>query len=203
MINGEQLYIEHEVLSGVSQGDRHAFQRLFEHYYPAVCHFVNTIILDMEEAEDLSQELFCRLWDKRSTLTTISNFRSFLYTAARNACLNHLKKSKRMSARQQEMLYLAEHDDSFLESRIVKEELLLLIMQEIEALSPKYRSLVTMIFIEGLNYNEIAERLSIPMATIRKQKERAIQQLQTALLKRHLMSLSGLTYVLLHLTGKK
>jgi RNA polymerase sigma-70 factor (ECF subfamily) len=202
VINGEQSYIEHAILSGVSQGDRAAFQRLFEHYYPTVCHFANSIILDMQEAEDLTQELFCRLWDKRTTLSSIGNFQSFLYTAARNACLNHLKKSKRISARQQEMLYLAENDDSFLESRIVKEELLLLIMQEIEALSPKYRSLVTMIFIEGLNYNEIAERLSIPLATIRKQKERAIQQLQTALLKRHLMSIGSLTYILLYLKAK-
>jgi RNA polymerase sigma-70 factor (family 1) len=195
VINGEQSYNGNELLLRISQGDRSAFRQLFELYYSPLCHFAHAILLDMEGAEDLTQELFSRLWEKKKTLTTVENIKPFLYTAARNACLNQLKKSKRTTARQQEMLYLAEHDDSFLESRIIKEELLLLIMQEIEALSPKYRDIVRMIFIEGLSYPEIADRLSIPLATLRKQKERAIQQLQTALLKKNLLTLIGLAYL--------
>jgi RNA polymerase sigma-70 factor (family 1) len=195
VINSELSYNGNELLLRISQGDKPAFRQLFDLYYSPLCHFANAILLDMEEAEDLTQELFSRLWEKKKTLATVENIKPFLYTAARNACLNHLKKSKRTTARQQEMLYLAENDDTFLESRIIKEELLLLIMQEIEALSPKYRDLVRMIFIEGLSYPEIADRLSIPLATLRKQKERAIQQLQTALLKRNLLTLIGLAWL--------
>lgn len=179
-----QPYQETALLKRIADGDHAAFQTFFHLHYTGLAFFAQTIVGEMTDAEDLVQDAFVRLWEKRDTLKEQGNLRSFLYTVVKNACLDFLRRAAHRSARQEEFIYLVEKDGAFLESAVLKEELLQLVLVEIEALPEKYRRVIELIFLEGASYKEISARLEIPEPAIRKQKERALKMLNQAVLKR-------------------
>ncbi len=180
-----QPYEERGVLLRIAEGDHVAYRQFFDANYAGLTFFAHSIIGNMTDAEDIVQEAFFRLWMKRQTLHSKGNLRSFLYTMIRNACFDYIRRLQTRSARQEEIQYLAMQDKHFLEATVLYEELLQLLVKEIDALPEKYRAVVTLIFIEGLSYAEISNRLNLPEATVRKQKERALRLLNQAILSRN------------------
>ncbi len=168
----------------IANGDHSAFQRLFHIHYTPLAFFARTIVGDLATAEDLVQDAFVRLWEKRDTLRDQGNLRSFLYTIVRNVCLDFLRRLNNRTAKQEEFAYLIEHDSAFLEASVMQEELLQIVMSEIELLPPKYSRIIRLIFIEGLSYQEISRLLDLSEPAVRKQKERALKLLNNAVLNR-------------------
>jgi RNA polymerase sigma-70 factor (family 1) len=177
-------YEEKELLKLIADGDHSAFQHLFHSHYTQLAFFARTIVGDLPTAEDLVQDAFVRLWEKRQTIRDQGNLRSFLYTIVRNVCLDFLRRLNNRTAKQEEFAYLIEHDSAFLEVAVLQEELLRLVMSEVEMLPEKYNRVIRMIFIEGLSYEEISQQLDLSEAAVRKQKERALKLLNNAVLNR-------------------
>ena len=177
-------YEEKELLKLIADGDHAAFQRLFHAHYTPLAFFARSIVGDLSTAEDLVQDAFVRLWEKRHTLRNQGNLRSFLYTIVKNVCVDFLRKLNNRTAKQEEFAYLAGHNSAFLEAGVLQEELLRLVMSEMEMLPEKYRRVIRMIFIEGLSYEQISQQLDLSEAAVRKQKERALKLLNNAVLSR-------------------
>jgi len=74
---------------------RQAFEELYNSYRdPAIC-FCNSILKDTEESENIIQEVFIKIWNRRSTINPELNFTSYLFTIIKNRVFDHLKEIKK------------------------------------------------------------------------------------------------------------
>ncbi|MFT7057235.1 MAG: RNA polymerase sigma-70 factor (ECF subfamily), partial [Roseivirga sp.] len=85
---------ESQLLLAFSQGDRKAFEQLFNTYYQPTCRYVQRIIRDSDTAEEIAQSTFVNLWEKREMLHEDISFKAYLFRAAHNTALNYIKHQK-------------------------------------------------------------------------------------------------------------
>lgn len=173
----------------IALGNEQAFQAVFRQHYQALCYFASSMVLDRQEAEDLVQETFSRLWHKRSDFQTAANVKAFLYISVKNACLNFIKHKQRQHSREEAFSYLHEtHADNAFDPVLVETEIIQALYEEIEQLPTKCRRVFKMSYLEGKKNEEIAEALHISYNTVRTQKLRAIKLIRASLLKRNLLA---------------
>lgn len=186
----EDRNTEKEWLDRVALGDQDAFREIFQQHYKALCYYAGTIVDDWQEAEDLIQEVFSRLWDKRPEFPNAAALRSWLYVSVRNACLNHLKLKERQQSRERDYAYLAGDtlpDLGAFDPRLAETEIIASLYREIDELPAQCRRIFRMSYLEGKKNEEIAGALSISYNTVRTQKLRALKLIRAGLLKRNLL----------------
>lgn len=83
-----------KLTADIRRGDADAFELFYRMEFNNIVHFIYSYTYDMRNAEDLAQEVFGILWEKRNTLDPDRNLRSFVYRIARNRTLNALKEKK-------------------------------------------------------------------------------------------------------------
>ena len=83
---------EFELVNKLAGGDFNAFDALFKLYNKRLYHFVTPLLKSNEDAEDVVQEVFVRIWDNRDNIKTGHSFKSFLFTIAYNIIVDHLRR---------------------------------------------------------------------------------------------------------------
>lgn len=180
----------------ICQWDNQAIELLYDRYYRALvsygCQFVEN-----EVAEDIVQELFSVLWERRPLFNSVSQFSTYLYNTVHNSSLNHLRhQTVRNNYRQsiidnlQEFMLVDDTSDIF-----NKEEIYRQLFAAIDELPPRQKE-VFLLCMEGKKNKEIAEQLDISAETVKVQKRRAIAQLRGKLSP----MLFGLVFVLIRKT---
>lgn len=183
---------DQELISLIVAGDKRAFRDIFDRYYSSICFFINNYTNNLEDAEDRAQDLFSKLWNSRTDLSQVNNLKAYLYTSARNSAIDFVRRKKAFASSIDEVA-----DQNILQSQenmLLREEVLRLVIHEMQLLPGKYRQLLQALYFDGESYAEISARLQVPEATLRKQKERALELLKSALLKKG-MSLESLILV--------
>jgi RNA polymerase sigma-70 factor (family 1) len=173
---------EAALASAFNQGETHALSFIFKTYYRELCYFAEDITKDQMEAEDIVVDAFTVLWKKHREFTTLSKLKNFLYIVVRNACFNFIKKTKRETQQKKEFLYLTPLEEQQAGHARITAEFLQLVYHEIEHLPGQCRKVFELLFIHGLSYPEVAERLSISERNARNQKARALLLLRKRLL---------------------
>ena len=168
------------------KGNPAAFSQIFELHYRSLCYFAATLLNDEEEVEDVVSEVFVRLWEKSSDFDNPASIKGFLYICTKNRCLDRLKQQKREMASKADYSYSVDMLTDVEDYALLETEILTLIYDEVERLPTKARTIFKMIFFEGLQTDEVAQHLGISIKTVRNQKARATQLLQTALYKKGL-----------------
>lgn len=177
-----------DIIDGLHKGDPNTIRYLYKLSYRSLCYFAEKLIHDKEEAEDIAVETFLKLLNKKEDFDNISDVLSFLYTAARNACFDFLRKEKRHSSSHAEIHYLSETFENAAEDQILSAKVLQAMYAEIENLPPQCRQVFKSLFIEGKNTSLIADEMGISSQTVLNQKSKAIKILRSALLKEGLLS---------------
>lgn len=137
-----------------------SFKTLFQELYPDMVRLALFYVHDLAIAEDITQEIFARLWERREKLDVIDNLKGYLYYAIKNRCLNHLEHQQIVNKYQQEYLQeLAE--DNYTEEFIQKVQI------SLEKLPPKRRQILEMSIVEAKSYQEIAEQEGISLNTVK------------------------------------
>ena len=108
-------------------GNLSAFEALFRQYYPSMCVIAGKLVANREVAEDIVQDVFIRLWEKKAEYDKIPDFRTFLYVAVRNLCYNYLRDKKKTIDFSQ--IELPDKQLSFQEQLIQEETYRLISMQ--------------------------------------------------------------------------
>jgi RNA polymerase sigma-70 factor (family 1) len=188
-----------DIVYELKKGNSRALTSIFNLYYDALCFFAERMVVSREEAQDIVEETFIKLWHLHGNFQTMQNVKAFLYITTRNACLNYLRQSERASQQQQDMAYALAGNDEHLLSEITRTEVLREVHAAIESLPPQCRKIVRMSFVEGLKNHEIAEQLRLSVHTVKNQKVRAIYLLKIKLLNRNAWLLLLLHY---HLSDK-
>ncbi len=164
-------------IEALHAGDENAFKAFYELHYAQLYGFVLKHTDDQQLAEDLVQQAFIKLWQKRTSIYSALAFKSYLFTTARNLVIDEYH---RKLAEQEAQLVFKD-----LLQTTPSEEVHQTILQEInaaiEALPPKRRRIFEMHKLEGLSHREIAAALSISISTVEKQMVAAMKTLREKL----------------------
>lgn len=153
------------LFNSVKQGDLKAFETLFRKYYSFLCSLARKYVNDHDTAEEIVQDLFYRIWEKKEEITITLAVKSYLARAVYYNSIN-LRASLRRELILDEKLFDADSSDSDTEDLVREQELNRLIDSCMAELPEKGQKIFSMSRFEGLKYREIAERLSVSVKTV-------------------------------------
>lgn len=174
-------------MADAAAGDRDAFDALVRRHQARTYNFVRTMVRDEAEAEDLTQDVFVRVWRSIGRFRGDSAFSTWLFRIAVNVARTHLSRRSRWRlfsrpASDASPDAPAEAEDppspERLEDDVVRRDA---IDRALATLSPDLREAVTLRDVEGLEYREIARALDIPLGTVESRIFRARQRLRPLL----------------------
>lgn len=171
---------EQEWLVGLRSDDSGALRAIFEAYYAMVRHTTDRLVADASLADDLAQEVFIRLWQKRAEIQIEGNLGGYLRRMAINEALAHMRKKQLLVFEErsgQEELASFEHTDGAL----LQGELQQAIEQAINALPSACRAVFQLSRQESLTYQEIAKQMNISVKTVENQMSKALKFLRSRL----------------------
>lgn len=197
----EKSQIEQQWLELFRKGDDTALSYFFKLHYKALVYFVERLIQDQLEAEDVVADCFVKTWERREDFETAANIKAFLYISCRNASLNYLKHLKVKTAAQQKYFKELEEGEESILAKIIETEVLVILNQEIEQLPQNYRDVFRLLYFDQLKTDEIAAQLGLTVQTVRNYKARAIDLLKASMLKKGISEVMMLAF--LALLGKK
>ena len=183
---------ERELIEKIKAGDFHAFKELFESYKSLVIDLCFRLVGNKEEAEDLTQEVFFKIYKSIKTCRHRSKVSTWIYKIAFNLSLNHVRKKRQLSwlsldnfSEQSNGEILNAHPapprdqpDAFLEQK-ERENIM---WQMINSLPKNQRVALILQKYEGLSCQEIAEILECSITTVQARLHRAKENLQKKLL---------------------
>lgn len=173
---------EFTLMQRFTSGEKFAFTSVYNEYYFRVYEFASKFLPTSEDAEDITADSFTKLWQKRTEFDSLDHIRAFLFTAAKNACLNFLQHARVKDTKHVEILHslkTSSRDSLYLED--IRAELMQLVYAEVEKMPSKMKQIFLLSYKEGLKPAEIAERLNISVQTVSNQKINAIKLLKTAI----------------------
>lgn len=137
-----------------------SFKTLFQELYPDMVRLALFYVHDLPVAEDITQEIFARLWEKREKLDVIDNLKGYLSYAIKNRCLNYLEHQQVVNKYQQEYISQIATEDHI-------DEFILKVQASLGKLPPKRRQILEMSIVETKSYREIAEQEGISINTVK------------------------------------
>ena len=176
-----QTYAEKELLRQVAAGDELAFQSLFNAWRDKLYFYIFRITNSQENAEDVVQEVFFKLWVKRCALTEVDNFSAYLYRMAHNHAISGIRRMA------QETVILSELRRDSMASGLPADEALLRKqveerLKEIADALPKQQKLVyTLSREQGLKQEDIAGQLNISVSTVQNHMTQALRTIRQEL----------------------
>lgn len=160
-------YDEKALLAAMREGSPDAFGSVYEHYHGPVKEFVVRFVKSPELAEDLSQEIFIKVWDAREKLWELNSFRAFLFVIARNHTLNTLKSASRKQEIAGEIARHAELLRNQTEDKVLSEEYQTFLQKTLDRLPPKAREVFRLCREQHKTYEEVAALLGISRNTVK------------------------------------
>ncbi len=150
------LHSDHLLIEAFQQGDEFAYVALYNRYKGPVYAFCAKMVLDREVAQDVMQETFIRVYENRQRLLKAGSFKSWLFTIARNQCLNTLRRANRHVKFDETISGAAVPDVETPFGRLMKAEQVALVNRFLNELSPEYREVLVLREYQNLSYEEIA-----------------------------------------------
>ena len=172
-----------EFIERLNRKEEVAYEELFRHYYRYLVVFAVRMVEREDVAEDVVQEVFIALWEGNTRFNSYHGFQSFLYSAVKNGCLNHLKREQLEERYEQEVLkeHGAEEEmDEGEEYALAREELYRRLHEAIEKL-PKRCKEVIQLRMKGLKNEQIAEQLNVTLDTVKTQNKKGLRFLREEL----------------------
>ena len=170
------LQEENKILAQISEGDENAYRKLFEHYYPKVRVFLSQFIADSDDALDLAQNIFIKIWLQRGNLMQIRSFGSFLYTMSRNAAIDYSRTHKIKIPLTE--VPEKDCDGQETESVFYAKEIEVQVAHMIKGMPRKRREVFVLSRLAGKSYAEISEILGISRKTVENHINLALKQLR-------------------------
>ena len=153
----------------IQKDDQVAFYNLYERYCRRLYGFVFRYIKQKEDAEEIVQEVFVKIWESRNKIDAYSSFESFLFTIAYNTTISLLRK-RTSEKKYLEHLQSLQHPDDLpdLIDEIHFNELNERVQLLLNELTPRQKEIYHLSREEGLSHDEIAKKLDISVNTVKK-----------------------------------
>ena len=164
-----------EWIERLRQGDEAAFESLFRAFAPGLCGFVARYVDSRAVAEEIVQDLFLTIWRKRATLMIEQSVATYLFTAARNRAVNHLRHERIARRWAGSVIGRIEAPAASGEAELLE---MLDLQDGIERLPARCRLIFTLSRQHGMTYDQIAESLGLSVKTVEVQMGRALKALR-------------------------
>ncbi|NGM62653.1 sigma-70 family RNA polymerase sigma factor [Sphingobacterium sp. SGG-5] len=176
-------HTEIECLHELREGNQQAFTYFYETFKLPIYRKLLTMVRIETIAEELTQDVFVRLWDKRTLIDPQQPFKSYLYRIAQHILYDFYRKVARDERLQRELkLFNTSSYDPISEGVFLKETQSIL-NQAIACLSEQQSQIFTLCRMEGKSYKEVSEMLGISVHTVSTHMTRASKRVQEFMLK--------------------
>lgn len=170
---------EKEIINAFRNRNDAAFQQIYNELYASVVYFVNSIIKNQLESEDIVVNSFVKLWEQDVTeYHTFAKIKNFIYIVSKNAALGYLRRSKvvgkYISTLEEEHVF----EVAELEYMRIESQVLASVIKEINNFPPRTKQVFEMMYFQNLNSLEISRLLNISDKTVRSLKFYAITRLK-------------------------
>jgi RNA polymerase sigma factor, sigma-70 family len=162
-------------LNQLNARQHEAFKQLFKDYYQDLAYFSAKILKDSIVAEDITQEVFIRLWEKENHFDNLLSLKSYLYLSARNACINYLKHHRIVTEFENSLSEETSEESTW--NTIVESEIISILSEYIHQLPLEYAKIMDLV-MQGYNSTEISTLTGASSSTVRSQKQRGIALLK-------------------------
>ena len=175
---------EDNLVQKAREGDTRAFAELVGAHQQFAYHVALRALNNTQDAEDIVQEAFVKVWEALTSFRHDSRFRTWLYRIVMNLCYNQLPRLRKdINALDQDSIHL-ELSDTNLDMdpvlRLEGKETLTFIQQQIKYLPDQYRIMLLLRYQQGCSYAEISEILDVPLGTVKTGIFRARERLKDA-----------------------
>ncbi len=174
------------LIAAILDGSEDAFQQLIERYQGRLFGLLSRLVRDRLAVEDLSQEVFIKVFRKLHTFNHQSAFYTWLYRIAVNAANDHLEKQSRRKLRlvgEQRTLEEGEgrSEQAEVDQPLLDEELRMVTREILSSLPPKYRDILVLREYEDMSYTDMSATLGCSMGTVESRLFRARKRFKEAL----------------------
>ncbi len=168
--------MEPNILLKMSKGNKAAFKQVFDTYYKSICLFIKKYINDADQSEDICQDIFIKIWEKKLHFKNSLALKAYLYQAAKNKAINALEHES-VKKGYQEKVKSDNKSDGFFYQNFIEQETNRLILETINKLPPRAKEILQL-NLEGYKNQEIADQLGISVNTVKNHKATAYQFLK-------------------------
>ena len=187
-------------VAALKEGDQLAFKNLFEEYARRIFVFANGYLKSNQEAEEVVQEVFIKVWNVRNSINTNLSFKSYLFKITYNHVREIFLKKGRENSYKHELIDFSIDYDNRTEERIDYHSLLELVEKLIDQLPPRQKEIIILKRKKGLPVKEIASILEISPRTVEKHLSEALKSLKQGLSEENI---AGLLFFSLFLNWRK
>ena len=185
-----QTRTDKELIANYLAGDEESLEILIKRCLRPVYNFIyKRYVGNAEEAEDIAQDVFLKMWDNLKKFDKEKSFKTWLFAIAKNSAIDFLKKKKAVPFSRfinkdgENMILETLTDPALLPDEFLKQkEAGGILKKAINKLSPKYRMVLLPRLNNGLTFREIAESLGESMDTIKSRYRRALALLKNIIL---------------------
>ena len=165
---------EKGILKDILNGVESSFEEAFRNLYAPLCGYSQKYLKDQESAEEIVQDVFCNLWEKRASIQITTSLSSYLYTSVRNRCLNEIRRLKNVDTEGVDDGKIGGWDDNSIEALELDQK----IEDAIAHLPEMSRRVFELSRFEGKKYKEISEELNIGVKAVEANMSRALKKLR-------------------------
>jgi RNA polymerase sigma-70 factor (family 1) len=170
-----------ELFELIRHNDQAAYEKLFRQNYVLLVRFAKDIVKDKDTAEDLVQEVFVKIWERRESIEIKTSVKAYLYMAVKNHCFTRLKAEQRHAYMDESLADDLRFSDNDTDKDTNTIDLHQHISNALDKLPPRCALIFKMSRFEYKTYQEIADVLELSVKTVENQMSKALQLMRTSL----------------------
>jgi len=170
-----------DIIGRIRQGDIRQFESLFRSSYVSLVRYARTIIKDQDNAEEIVQDLFYRIWKDREKIKIESSLNGYLFRSVHNRCLHFIEHNRIVGKHAEQMSFRQPESPESPSDILNYKELQAKVANILEKLPERCGKIFYMNRFEGLKYTEIAEKLSVSVKTVEANMGRALKEFRKEL----------------------
>ncbi|TDQ08105.1 RNA polymerase sigma factor [Pedobacter metabolipauper] len=161
------LINENELLQRLRNNDEQAFETLYSHYVDPIYRKLLYLVKSADIAEELTQDVFLKIWEKRDTINQEKSFRAFVYSIALNLTRDMYRRIALDKKLQDHLINSVTELHYPIDAYYEEEANRRLILDAIDTLPLQRKKVMTLVKLEGKSYEEVNELLGISTSTVR------------------------------------
>jgi RNA polymerase sigma-70 factor (family 1) len=165
----------------LKKDDQQAFAQIYNRYAESLAGFSASKLYSLDDARDIIQDLFVKLWENRDEVYITSNLKSYLFAITRHRIIDKIRRNitREEYASMVQSLIVPSHDGA--DKQVEAKELQQTIEKSLNQLPPRVREIYKLSRDEGLSNHEIAEKLNLSEQTVKNQLSAALKHLRSSL----------------------
>lgn len=178
-----------QCILAMNNGEKDGLREIYEEYISYIYGIVRNMLMNKEEAEDVTSDFFIRLWEKSDSFRPGTGHKGWMATIARNLCIDHIRKNKRVdivdfSTEQgeeaREQVLIAKNISEDYSSKSVEEQVVssISMTEALAALKDAERQVIHMKIMSEMTFQEIADILQEPLGTVAWRYREAVKKLR-------------------------